>query len=371
MSQAIIHPEESLELHVIECLRKSQECRLAVAYLARAGLRTFCKMAGSLLKSGGLRLRVVFQSGDFVTEPDAVQSLIDLGIGAPKDSVQVSWSTDRHFHAKAFGFMPKSASSPVVIVGSANANGKAFGFDSGELCVRLSSSAAAMSAWDAINRMLATGHAVDPPWLKTYRHSFERHRKLMRGARCVRATWIPRRKRLQEHAAFPGSSWQSSFSLCRVHTLPKEKLEAVKKAIEAREPGEPEIPGKHYIWDQRPGTHELPEGKCVMVLWWRAESRPSEGLESISIVIPSKPIPLASPTSGRVRWWLIPYTTVRGTQVHPQKRRNNRVSKILYATTREGLGWLYARDAKPRRVTRAKLVKFHSSVWRERVRLQH
>lgn len=350
MSQAIIQPEDRLERHLIESLKKASECRFAVAYLTKAGLDSFCRTAGPLLKSGTLRLRVVFQSGDFVTEPDAVQSLLNLGIGAPREAVQVSWSTDRNFHAKAYGFMPKNAASPVVVIGSANASKKAFGTNSGELCVRLNDSSAATNAWDAIDRMLAKAQAADNQWLEKYREKFEHHRKLMKGARRVRATWMPKRRYSQRSKAVSRPGWQSDFAVWNIFTQTREESQAIKKAISSRELDQPDIPGRYYTWYHKPDRGEISEDKCVLVLWWR-DDLPIDGIRNISVVIPSKPIPLASPETGRTKWWLIPYRTVRSTQVRLRKRHRERVAQILRSTTGKELRWLYAREGKPQQAT--------------------
>lgn len=237
MPQAIVQPEEPLGPHLIESIKRSCECRLAVAYLKSRALNTFCEAAMPLLRSGQLRLRVVFQSADLVTEPDAVAELLNLASKAPHDSVDVRWSVDKRLHAKAYGFLLQNSQRPIVFIGSANASSKALGANSGELSVRISGSAASGTAWESIGRMVSASRPVDEDWLAQYRVVYERHSRILRRARLVRATWMPKQTATGvRERSVSRRAWATKFAVLSVVSRGREEESKLSAAIDARGP---------------------------------------------------------------------------------------------------------------------------------------
>lgn len=370
MPQAIVQPEEPIGPHLIESVTRSRECRLAVAYLKSRALDPFFDAAMPLLQSRQLRLSVVFQSADFVTEPDAVTDLMALAAQCPDESVKICWSTDRRFHAKVYGFLPRGSGRPVVFVGSANASKKALGPNSGELCARLSGSEAADAAWNAIDRMLKRSQAVDPLWLVRYGKAYRRHSEIQRSALQVRASWMPKQVTPALHSpSIARPNWASEFSVAHFFGLDREEQVGIKAAITARGPDEPRIPGRYLTWHSNP-RGELEPGRPLFSLLWRIEEEPSQGLHRVSVIIPENPIPLASPTTGRTKWWLIPYATVYGTKIAPQARRHQRVKDILRTSTHKKFDWLGGVKETPGKATRELLLAFHVALLKSRRRLE-
>ena len=102
---------------VVDALRESLDqwmvSRWAVSYVSRSGVEAIRPALERFLKRGG-RLRIVTTGDRFVTEPDALDRLMDLGV---RDILFQAPGEGDPFHGKMYLFGERTDDSRRLIVG--------------------------------------------------------------------------------------------------------------------------------------------------------------------------------------------------------------------------------------------------------------
>ena len=167
--RALIRGEDDhLLAHLAACIPKAQSIDIAVAFVMDGGVRRLRPYLEELLERGG-RLRLV--TGDYMdaTEPDGLESLLDL----PGDRVlRVFESRQRSFHPKSYIFRWLDEEG-TAFVGSSNLSRTALehGVEWNYRVISSRDQAGFRSVRDAFERLFAHRSTVElsHEWVHAYR----------------------------------------------------------------------------------------------------------------------------------------------------------------------------------------------------------
>lgn len=330
----ILGPEDEIQQWLEALLEGNLDCVFAVAYITAKVVTALTPVITRRLSRQRFRLRVVFQDQGFRTDPEAIESLLQLSkVGS--GSVEIRWSKSPEFHAKGYSFRHSSTKDPTVILGSANLTGKATGSDSGELGVCLGPSKLSAEADMVIRGFFEDGKRVERSWLDEYTEAFRRHRAASGAARKLEGKWKPVRSKRQASSPNRNLSDEPLY-VTNVYRFEKEEIAARDRAIKALEEETGETPRSYIMVWSKAELRDFPLNKNILVLFWRDSDSPDAGLIRVRVMrLRRPPRKSRDPRTGKPVWF-IDTVTCRGTLA---SRSKSQLKADTAALARLDVGW--------------------------------
>ncbi|HTR55013.1 MAG TPA: hypothetical protein VMJ10_30215 [Kofleriaceae bacterium] len=334
MTHRLLVPEAPLSATLLAELERNNDCLFAVAYLSLDGVAVMADAIGKRLNRSRFALRVVCRADDLVTDPAALEKLLELG-RRRRGRLQVRWHRDAGFHAKVFAFRASKGAQPTVFVGSANVSGKALGIESGELGVGLARSALSMAAWDAAEAFWEAGDTVTAASLAAYRSAYERRRAKLRAADKEVTQWRKRFRIRRRQSVITRTIAGDSLFIEHGGPLPKEEWQKVDAArVDAKRLYDIEAPAGWYVYEERRDALAVPKTRDIIHVHWRSRDDPSRGASCIRIVRLDRRIEIPNPEGGK--YWLLYFRTIRGARASWPASLHAKATRVL---ERLGLAW--------------------------------